>query len=48
MTQGIKFQTKVHFRCGRNGRKHLRTGETPAAVQPGRSEEHTSELQSLS
>lgn len=37
MTRGIKFQTKVHFRCGRNGRKHLETGETPvASVQPGR------------
>ena len=37
MTEGIKFQTRVHFRCGRNGRKQLRTGETPAAtVQRGR------------
>lgn len=37
MTQGIKFQTKVHFRCGRNGRKHLRTGEAPTGeVPPGR------------
>lgn len=37
MTQGIKFQTKVHFRCGRSGRKHLRTGDTPAVeVEPGR------------
>ena len=29
MTTGIKYQTKIHFRCGRNGRKHLETGETP-------------------
>jgi len=37
MTEGIKFQTRVHFRCGRNGRKQLRTGETPVAtVQPSR------------
>ncbi|MBU4270538.1 MAG: hypothetical protein KKE86_07550 [Planctomycetes bacterium] len=36
MTEGIKFQTRVHFRCGRNGRKQLRTGKTPAADQPGR------------
>lgn len=37
MTQGIKFQTKVHFRCGRNGRKHLEAGETPTtSVEPGR------------
>ncbi|MEX0678372.1 MAG: hypothetical protein WD063_14925 [Pirellulales bacterium] len=37
MTKGIKFQMKVHFRCGRNGRKHLEAGESPAApVDPGR------------
>ena len=37
MTKGITFQTKVHFRAGRNGRKHLETGETPAPqVEPGR------------
>lgn len=37
MTQGIKFQTKVHFRCGRNGRKHLESGAAPASpVEPGR------------
>lgn len=35
MTTGIKFRAKVHFRCGRNGRKHLETGEA-AAVEPGR------------
>ena len=37
MTKGITFQTKVHFRAGRNGRKHLETGETPVPpVEPGR------------
>jgi len=37
MSQGIKFQTKVHFRCGRNGRKHLEAGDAPvASVEPGR------------
>ncbi len=37
MTQRIKFQTKVHFRCGRNGRKHLETGHAPTVpAQPGR------------
>jgi hypothetical protein len=37
MTKGITFQTKVHFSCGRNGRKHIKNGETPAtAGQPGR------------
>ena len=37
MTKGITFQTKVHFRCGRNGRKHLETGEAAASpVEPGR------------
>jgi hypothetical protein len=37
MTKGITFQTKVHFRAGRNGRKHLETGTTPALpVEPGR------------
>jgi hypothetical protein len=46
MTEGIKFQTKVHFRCGRSGRKHLRTGETPAAVPPGRVP-HVSRLMAL-
>ena len=35
MTEGIKFQTQVHFGCGRNGRKHLRTGKKPTN-QPGR------------
>ena len=37
MTKGITFQTKVHFRAGRNGRKHLETGATPTPpVEPGR------------
>lgn len=31
MTTSIKYQTKVHFRCGQNGRKHLETGDTPAS-----------------
>jgi len=29
MTKGIKFQTKVHFHRGRNGRRHLNAGESP-------------------
>lgn len=37
MTRGIRFQTKVHFRLGRNGRKHLEPGETATTpVEPGR------------
>ena len=37
MTTRIKYQTKVHFRCGRNGRKHLETGHTPdTPVETGR------------
>jgi len=37
MREQIKFQAKVHFHTGRNGRKHLRTGKPPACqVQPGR------------
>lgn len=37
MTRNIKYQTKVHFRCGRNGRKHLETGDAPlASSQSGR------------
>jgi len=37
MSKGITFRTKVHFRAGRNGRKHLEIGETPVAtVAPGR------------
>ena len=37
MTKGITFQTKVHFRSGRNGRKHLETGKTPAPqIETGR------------
>jgi len=29
MNEGIQFQTRVHFRAGRKGRKHLRRGATP-------------------
>ena len=37
MTKSIKYQTKVYFRCGRNGRKHLETGHAPTVpVQSGR------------
>lgn len=37
MSKGITFKTKVHFRAGRNGRKHLENGETPTTtVEPGR------------
>jgi hypothetical protein len=37
MTTGIKFQANVHFRCGRNGRKLLKTGDKPrATVERGR------------
>ena len=37
MSKGITFRTKVHFRAGRNGRKHLESGSTPMAnVEPGR------------
>lgn len=37
MNQSITFRTKVHFRAGRNGRKHLESGQTPAPkVEPGR------------
>lgn len=37
MTTGFKFQAKVHFRLGSNGRKHLETGQTPAPpIEPGR------------
>jgi hypothetical protein len=37
MSKGITFRTKVHFRAGRNGRKHLESGSTPTAnVEPGR------------
>ena len=35
MIQGIKYQTKVHFRSGRNGCKQLESGDTPI-VEPGR------------
>ncbi len=37
MTKNITFRTKVRFRCGRNGRKHLESGDTPVgSVEPGR------------
>ncbi len=37
MTNDITLRTKVYFRHGRNGRKHLRAGESPAdSVLPGR------------
>jgi hypothetical protein len=36
MSKGITFRTKVHFRAGRNGRKHLENGETPTTAEPGR------------
>jgi hypothetical protein len=37
MSKGITFRTKVHFRAGRNGRKHLESGQTPEAkIEPGR------------
>jgi hypothetical protein len=37
MTRPIRFQTKLRFRCGRNGRKHVEAGEAPAfALEPGR------------
>jgi len=37
MTKGIKFQTKVHFRRGRKGRRHLDAGESPRTdVEAGR------------
>lgn len=37
MTKGITFRTKVHFRAGRNGRKHIENGETPTpTAEPGR------------
>lgn len=32
MTNSIKYQTKVHFRCGRNGRKYLQAGDAKAAT----------------
>lgn len=36
MTDQIKFKTKIHFRCGRHGRKHLETGDVPVLpVEPG-------------
>ena len=37
MSKGLTFQTKVHFRAGRSGRKHLEIGETPSTTaEPGR------------
>ena len=30
MTDSIKFQTKVHFHLGPNGRKHLESGKAPS------------------
>jgi len=37
MTKGLTFRTKVYFRAGRNGRKHLERGPTPEpTVEPGR------------
>lgn len=37
MTKGLTFRTKVYFRAGRNGRKHLKCGPTPEpTVEPGR------------
>jgi hypothetical protein len=37
MTHGIKFQTTLHFRCGRHGRRQLEAGDKPVAQsQPGR------------
>ncbi len=37
MTPRIKFQTKVHFRSGRNGRKQLKTGVAPTIpIESGR------------
>lgn len=37
MTTSIKYQTKIHFRCGQNGRKHLETGDKPdTPIESGR------------
>ena len=37
MTTSIKYQTKVLFRCGANGRKHLESGDKPdSQIEPGR------------
>lgn len=47
MTDGIQFQTKVHFRCGRNGRKQLRTGENPANSTPSGRVPRVSRLMAL-
>ncbi len=47
MTEGIQFQTRVHFRCGRNGRKQLRTGENPANIAPSGRVPRVSRLMAL-
>jgi hypothetical protein len=37
MTSGLTFKSKVHFRCGRKGRKHLETGDrADSTVEPSR------------
>lgn len=37
MNEGITLRTKVHFRAGRSGRKHLESGQPPEPmVEPGR------------
>src|SRR5436190_12755690 len=37
MSRGVTFRTKIHFRAGRSGRKHLETGQAPTQnVEPGR------------
>jgi len=37
MTTSIKYRTKVHFRCGPNGRKHLEAGDQPEPqIESGR------------
>jgi hypothetical protein len=36
MTKGLTFRTKIHFRAGTKGRKHLERGETAANEDVGR------------
>ena len=36
MTEGLVFQTKIHFRAGRSGRKQLVRGEKPASLGSSR------------
>jgi hypothetical protein len=36
MTQNLRYKTKVHFRAGRKGRKHMAAGEEAPAIAPGR------------